>query len=115
MDEMPREVREMREAAAEHELTGRSNHGVRTVDEASAVQAGLERALTLQVPPQQLRTVPVDERMVVSLTEQLTDRRPRSGRVYSVVWTAAANGGLSVRPRNRWEGPQESGKGGREP
>jgi len=108
-------AREAREEAAERELTGRSNHGVRTVDEASAVQAGLERALTAQVPPLQMQTAPVEERMIVSLMEKLTDRRPRSRRVYAMVWTAAANGRLSLRPRNGWEGPRESGKGGQEP
>ena len=108
-------AREAREEAAERELTGRSIHGGRTVDEASAVLAGLERALTAHEPPQQLRAAPVEERMIVSLMGKLTDRRPRSGRVYPVVWTAAANGGLNPRPRNGWEGPRESGKGGQEP
>jgi hypothetical protein len=105
-------AREAREEAAERELTGRSQHGVRTVDEASAVLAGLERALTAQEAPQQLRAAPVEERMIVSLMGKLTDRRPRSGRVYPVVWTAAANGGLSLRRWNRWEAAQESTKGG---
>jgi len=114
MDGVDRKVREIREAFAERELTGRSQHGVRTVDEASAAQAGLERALTAQVPPLQMQTVPVEERMIVSLKENLTNKRPRSGRGYSVVW-AAANGGLNPRPRNGWEEPRESGKGGQEP
>jgi len=102
-------AREAREEAAERELTGTSNHGVRMVDEGSAVQAALERALTSEIPPQRRRTAPVDERMMVSLTENLTDRCPQSGRGSSVLWTAAANGGL------RWEGPQQSRKGGQEP
>ena len=105
-------AREAREEAAERELTGRSTHAVRAVDEASAVQAGLERALTAQVPPLQIQTVPVEERTTVSLMEKLTERRPHSGRVWSVVWTAAANGGLSLRRRNRWEAAQEGTKGG---
>jgi hypothetical protein len=108
-------AREAREEAAERELTGRSQHGGRTVGEASAVLAGLERALTAQVAPQQLRTVPVDGRTIVSLMEKLTERRPRSGRVYSVGWTLAVNGGLRLRPRNGWERPRESWEGGREP
>ncbi len=99
-------ARDVREEAAERELIGRSNDDARGADEASAVQAGLERALTMQVPPQRLRTVPIDERMMVSLTENLTTKRPRRGRLYSGGWTTAANGGL------RWEGPQESRKGG---
>jgi hypothetical protein len=108
-------AREAREEAAERELTGRSNHGGRTVDEARAVQAGLERALTAQVPPLQIQTVPVEERMIVSLMEKLMERRPRSRRVCAMVWTAAADGGLSLRRWNRWEAAQESTKGGQEP
>jgi hypothetical protein len=108
-------AREAREEAAERELTGRSPHGGRTVGEASAVLAGLERALTAQVAPQQLRTVSVDERMIVSLTAKLLHRRRRSGRVYSVVWAVASNGGLNPGPRNGWEEPRESRKGGQEP
>ena len=105
-------AREAREEAAERELTGRSPHGGRTVGEASAVLAGLERALTAQVAPQQLRTVPVGEGMIVSLMEKLMERRPRSGRVYSVIWTAAVNGGLSLQRWNRCEAAQECTKGG---
>jgi hypothetical protein len=115
MNDAIRGAQEAREASAERELTGRSECRVRTVAEATAVQAALERALTMEVRPHQLRTVPVDQRMIVALIQKLTVRRPRGGRDYSVVWTAAANGGLSLRPRNGWEGSQESGKGGREP
>ncbi len=108
-------AREAREEAAERELTGQSDHGARKLDEASALLAGLERALTVQVPPLQLRTVPVDGHTIVSLMEKLTERRPRSGRVYSVGWTLAVNGGLRLRPRNGWGEPRESRKGGQEP
>jgi hypothetical protein len=46
---MSEAVREAREEAAERELAGRSKHGTRAFDEASAVLAGLERALTAEV------------------------------------------------------------------
>lgn len=59
-------VRDVREAAAERELTGHSEHCIRACDEANAVQAALECALTArpseraaarQVEP--LRMIPV--------------------------------------------------------
>jgi hypothetical protein len=105
-------VREAREEAAERELTGRSNDCVRTVDEASAVQAALERALTAHSPPQPRSTVPVNKSMMVSLTAKSMNKRPWSGRVFAVVRTVAANGGLSLQRWNRREASQESAKGG---
>jgi hypothetical protein len=109
---MDEEAREAREEAAERGLTGRNSHGVRTADETTAVQAALERALTGYSPPQLPSIVPVDRRMMVPLTASSTNRHPRSGRVISVVWTAAANGGHSLRRWSRWEAAQEGTKGG---
>jgi hypothetical protein len=78
-------VREEREEAAERELTGRGNDRVRTVDEASAVLAALERALTAHSPPQPRRTVLVNKSMMVSLKAKSMNKRPWSGRVFTVV------------------------------
>jgi len=111
---MSKAVREAQEEAAERELAGRSDHGARALAEAIGVLAGLERALTVGVA-QRPWVVVFGEGKMVPLTEMVTDKRSRSGRVHSMARSAAANGGLGARWNNGSEEHRESGKGGWEP